>query len=205
MGKVHFKHPNLEGEDSVITEIVEEKVVELEDSREEGEEISPDRDQRIQEYLDVDKEEYLNRNEYDDIAEEIQPVQEVDNPAMKYADSNPIHEYTGEEENSATPEQIQNYEEMFRQRCKSESDHHFIDPNNNDKIHLIWERERLERKRIDRINRRDPTKVHEYFKDPEPLFSTSTTRGKLAEYDFLKPAKKTQHAVDNLKSSIPLL
>ena len=70
----------------------------------------------------MDKEEYLNRNEYDDIAEEIQPAQEVENPAMKYADSNPIHEYTGEEENSATPEQINNYEEMFRQRCKLKID-----------------------------------------------------------------------------------
>ena len=31
---------------------------------------SNEREQRIQEYLDVDKEQYLNRNEYNDIAEE---------------------------------------------------------------------------------------------------------------------------------------
>ena len=48
-------------------------------------------------------------------------------------------------------------------------------------------------------------RVHEFLKEKESDFSISTTRGKLAEYDFLKPTKRKQTFVDNLKSSVPML
>jgi hypothetical protein len=48
-------------------------------------------------------------------------------------------------------------------------------------------------------------RVHEFFKAKESGFSISTTRGKLAEYDFLKPTKRKQTFIDNLKSSVPVL
>jgi hypothetical protein len=48
-------------------------------------------------------------------------------------------------------------------------------------------------------------RVHEFFKEKESGFSISTTRGKLAEYDFLQPTKRKQTFIDNLKSSVPLL
>lgn len=47
--------------------------------------------------------------------------------------------------------------------------------------------------------------MHEYLKDPEPVFSTSTARGKQAEYNFLKPANRNQRFIESLKSSVPLL
>lgn len=48
-------------------------------------------------------------------------------------------------------------------------------------------------------------RMHEYFKDPEPGFSTSTTRGKMAEFNYMKPPKINPRFVESLKSSIPLL
>lgn len=108
----------------MITEIVEEKVIELEsdeDDHQNQAEITHDRDQRIQEYLDVDKDEYLNRNEYDNIVgDETQeqysdvsphrhqePVQQEQNLQNKYRDSNPIQEHVREEDIST----------MFRRHC----------------------------------------------------------------------------------------
>lgn len=118
----------------MITEIVEEQVIEVESDESEQQnqmEYSNERDQRIQEYLDVDKDEYLNRNEYQDIAgedaneewgqhsndgnritEEARHLEhspenkdyELEN---KYMDSQPIHEHTREEELST----------LIRQRC----------------------------------------------------------------------------------------
>lgn len=47
--------------------------------------------------------------------------------------------------------------------------------------------------------------MHEYLRDVEPGFSVSTTRGKLAEYDFTQPSKKKKTFVDSLKSGVPML
>lgn len=218
-------------ESSVVTEIVEEKVVELEDSQDQPSnhiDYSNDREQRIREYLNVDQEDYLNRNEYEDVAGEEGADEGADewvpksNDAKysrytdearrkentpgenkyirnKYMDSNPIQETT-KEEMSATPKYQRDKEDKIERKLAK-----IIFPNNNDKLHLIWERERLQRKREEYERRNDPMTMHEYLKDPEPGFSTKTTRGKLAEYDFLRPTKRPDRFVNFLKSGIPLL
>jgi hypothetical protein len=214
-------------ESSVVTEIVEEKVVELEDSQDLPSypiDYSNDREQRIREYLNVDQDEYLNRNEYEDVAgeegaEEWVPrsndakcnrytdeVRKQENTPgntkyvrNKYMDSNPIQE-TVKEEMSATPKYRRDNEDNLERKLAK-----IIFPNHNDKLHLVWERERLQRKREEYERKNDPMTMHEYMKDLEPGFSTKTTRGKLAEYDFLRPSKRPQRFVTSLKSGIPLL
>jgi hypothetical protein len=60
--------------ESVITEIVENKIVYLDSDKDPDEEInagdsyhqSSDRNKQIQEYLDIDKEDYVNKDEYAD-------------------------------------------------------------------------------------------------------------------------------------------
>lgn len=122
----------------------------------------------------------------------------------KYMDSEPIQEYTREEDMTASPLDHQQYEEMIRQRCKFLFFDNLV-PNFNDKLHLVWERERLQRKRDNYEKRRDPMRIQEFLKERKPDFSISTTRGKLAEYDFLKPTKRKQAFIDDMKSSVPLL
>lgn len=140
-------HKNVDDESSVITEVVEEKVVELEDDDYEDNNhmgYSNDRDRRIREYLNVDKHEYLNRNEYQDIAGEdaqeewgetshdganagyaeetgrfeASPEIEAHGPRHKYMDSEPIHERTREEDLTATPQENKHLAELIQQRCK---------------------------------------------------------------------------------------
>jgi hypothetical protein len=48
-------------------------------------------------------------------------------------------------------------------------------------------------------------RIQEFLKERQPDFSISTTRGKLAEYDFSKPTKRKQAFIDDMKSSLPLL
>ena len=76
----------------------------------------------------MEKEEYINRNEYQDMDEQDlhharhsratdnnQDAHDINN---KYLDSEPIQEYAREEDMTATPLDHQQYEEMIRQRCK---------------------------------------------------------------------------------------
>lgn len=105
---------------------------------------SNDRDRRIREYLNVDKDEYLNRNEYQDIAGEdaheewgqvshdganvrytedtrrfeASPEMEAHGPRHKYMDSEPIQERTREEDMTATPQENKHLAELIQQRCK---------------------------------------------------------------------------------------
>lgn len=75
----------------------------------------------------------------------------------------------------------------------------------NDKSHLVWERERIQRKREDIYKRNDPITMHTYMKDQTPMFSTSTTRGKQMAYDFTKPSKRSEKLINHLKSTVPIL
>jgi len=85
----------------------------------------------MEEYLNVDKEQYLNRNEYEGIDDEqnngkysldaedkkYQNLAQVD-MQNKYMDSEPIKEYTKEEEMTTTPQDNKHFEALFRQKCK---------------------------------------------------------------------------------------
>lgn len=87
---------------------------------------------RMEEYLDVDKEEYLNRNEYnlddnspDNIgyADESGDQKGFSNDAQfdmqnKYMDSQPIKEYAREEEMTATPQDNKHFETLFKKNSK---------------------------------------------------------------------------------------
>ena len=174
---------------------------------------------RMEEYLDVDKEEYLNRNEYnldenspDNIgyADESGDQKGFSNDAQfdmqnKYMDSQPIKEYAREEEMTATPQDNKHFETLFKKNSKFWENKWYLDPNFNDKLHLVWERERIQRNALDFKRMHDPLNYQGFRDDSEPAFSISTVRGKLFEYDFLRPLKKRREVVDNLKSSIPVL
>lgn len=212
-----------EGESSVISEIVEEKVVELEDSAfmdNNGDpymngggqlEKSNEREQRIKEYLDVDKDQYLNNDEYaeaeadernhsnewsqnraTDNMQDGQGYQAEGHNDYRYQDTSPIQENEDEEMTASKQGQYLTQQENQARYY-------------NEKAHLIWEQERLMRKRIDYERRNDPMTLHQFFKDPSPQFSTSTTRGKVMEYDFTKPSKKSDTHINHLKSRIPML
>jgi len=187
--------------------------------------LTQDRDNRIKEYLNVDKDEYLNRNEYEEFsreeaveewapqatgkysgyteeAEQLERSPEIENQQLryKYMDSNPIEE-TVKESLSGTREIGRNGSHMKLDK-KAIS---IIFPNFNDKLHLVWERERLQRKRQAKQRMNDPMQIHEYLKNNEPLFSTRTARGKVAEFDYMKRPANRKRLIESLKSSVPNL
>ncbi|CAI2373101.1 unnamed protein product [Moneuplotes crassus] len=187
---------------SVISEVVEERIVELSDSDNEIQENyqAPD---EVEEYLDVNQEEYLNRNEYNldensrDTADQFMRQTYCDSQTdaqNKYIDFQPIQEAKKEEELTSTPQNPKNFHALFKKKY----------PNTNNKLHLVWERERIARKRQEHSQRGSIFTIKN-FTEKEPPFSTSTARGKLAEYDFSRPSKKKSVFVENLKSSVPIL
>ena len=86
----------------------------------------------MEEYLDVNKEDFLNRNEYEGLDDEDpnnpKYSMEAEDPRYqndpqidiqnKYMDSEPIKEYTKEEEMTATPQDNKHFQALFRQKCK---------------------------------------------------------------------------------------
>lgn len=148
--------------------------------------------------MDVDKDQYLNRNEYDEGYDHNQMQHEhmYNVEAIhenKYYENSPIIENT-EGEMTVSPQK-----QLVTEGNQSHAKYY------NDKSHLIWEQERIQRKREEYYRRANPMTMHEYFKDPSPLFSTSTTRGKLMAYDFTKQPKTSSSLVNHLKSKVPIL
>lgn len=204
-----------EGENEEEEGSVQIEVVEIEDSINQDQnqlENSGEREQRIQEYLDVDKDDYIFRDQYDVGADgnvensgewqqqRLTNLEEKnDNRYLvkaygqnKYGSNSPIQENLTEDDRTASPGNKLN---------GSRGVQRFF----NDKSHLIWEREKIERKRLEWERKNDPLTLHHYFKDPSPGFSTSITRGKLMPFDFTKQNTTSRKLIDSLKSSIPLL
>ena len=115
-----------------------------------------------------------------------------ENQNENYIENSTIPENIEGEMNSSPQEQVLS-EEIPKQR-------HF-----NDKSHLIWEQERLLRKREEYYRRHNPMTLHEYFKDPVPDFSISTTRGKMMPFDSTMKPKRSKKMISDLKSTIPIL
>lgn len=122
-----------EGESSVVSEVVEEKVVEMEEDENDiqNQEIDEEqRNQQINEYLDMNKEEYLNKEEYQNIEgmNSYDENQEGSNSFEAPVQIEQVDEQSPEKEVSQ-PEQLQEasdnqYEEEQKQQEISPSIEH---------------------------------------------------------------------------------
>lgn len=147
----------------------------------------------------------MNRNEYDEHSQEWDK-----NRASGNIGSDALYgqQYTQEQTNY--DDHFETDGDTLQQEATEETQDHIAETASksryfNDKSHLVWEQERIQRKRDDYYKRNDPMTMHKYFRDPEPGFSVATTRGKLMAYDFTKPAKRGQAYVNHQKSAVPVL
>ena len=207
-------------ESSVITEIVSEKVIEIDSDNE----ISGSKNQlndNMHHYLnDIKQEEYVNREEYN---EEYDQRQEEDSPydqrqrmlqrqmeieeqeqqdlkaqQYMYNQSSPIQENPNEEELTTSP---QYYEAPRAINPKYRKKYEGTDL--NDKSHLIWEQERLERKRIEKRMQQANIWAKPY--SSRDIEWNLTTNPKKAFYDTQKDIKRSNMWHFAHSSSVPML
>lgn len=219
----HLEYAEGEGEESsVITEIVDEQIVELKSDDEEN------IDDGINRYLDnIKKEDYVNREEYQefyDNKEEGSPYKQEDeyregqdvyqhNANYQHEDEqnmqqlayqnkmmehSPIVENPIEEELTASPQ----YYEAPR-AVNPKYRRKYEGANLNDKSHLIWERERLQRKRIEKqmMSANIWTKPYSY----RDLDWNPALNPKKAAFDYNKSPQRSPMWHFAQSSSVPML
>jgi hypothetical protein len=219
-----------EGEDSVIEEIVDEQVVEIESGDEEHFEGRQENDGGIDQYLDnIKQEDYVNREEYQEFEDNkdqtspyrqeemyekqyredgqyhqdhLEQDQEYENEQLAYQnnmmENSPIAENPMEEEMTGSPQYYQAPRAVNpKYRRKYEG------MNLNDKSHLVWEQERLQRKRMEKEMRRYNLGTKPYnFRD---IDWNPTTNPRMAHFDTEKNVKKSNMWHFSNTSSVPLL
>jgi hypothetical protein len=214
-------------ESSVIEEIVDEQIIELESGEEEefmDQQNQPD--DGIDQYLDnIKQEDYVNREEYQEFEEnkgqsspyrqeemyenqledqqmQIQHNQELEDQQRAYQnnmmENSPIEENPIEEEMTGSP---QYYQAPRAVNPKYRRKYEGVDV--NDKSHLIWEQERLQRKRMER-------EMRKYNMSTKPF----TTRDidwnpamnpKMAHFNTDKKYNKSDMWHFSQNSSVPML
>lgn len=222
-----------EGESSsVITEIVEEKVIELDTENED--EIAGGKDKEdggIDQYLDnIKQEDYVNRDEYQEFEDNkgaspyqneeeqvqnqyAQDPQEIDQEAQEYnqeqnyqqeadnqymVENSPIEENPLEEEITSSPQYVaapRAINPKYRKKYEG--------TDLNDKRHLVWEQERIERKRIERQMKRSHFWTKKY--DSRDIDWHPITNPKRAAYNLEKNPQRSNLWHFSNTSNVPML
>lgn len=209
---------------SVITEIVEEQVIEIDTENEEEMQQRDHQDGAINHYLDnIKQEDYVNRDEYKEYDDdrrhdgsnnniEDQYQQDYDNEYDQDQDQNyqqmqynqnmmansPIVENPVEEEMTGSPQ----YYEAPR-AINPKIRRKYEGQNLNDRSHLVWEQERLQKSRIERQMR----KAHLWTKQVNfrDIDWHPTLNPKRAAFDLDKNPQRSNLWHMSNTSSVPLL
>ena len=210
-----------EGESSsVITEIVDERVEEIDtENEEEIKQIEPE-DDGVNQYLDnIKQEDYVNHDEYNEYDQnDASPYRQDDNEAMyeneplnyegdqnynakmygQNMENSPIQENPDEEEMTGSP---QYYEAPRAINPKYRRKYEGV--NIHDKSHLIWEQERLQRRRLEREMQRAHLWTKQF--DSRDIDWHPTMNPKRAAFNTEKNPKRSNLWHFSNTSSVPLL
>lgn len=228
-----YQHDGEGESSSVITEIVDEQVVELESDEEAQFENKGKEDHGINQYLDnIKQEDYVNHDEYhefednkdenspyrqheqykhekynqnqeyDDMDDQYEQQQHYNQQQMQYQnnmmENSPIAEHPVEEDLTGSP----HYDQRPRTiNPKYKRKYEGVDI--NDKSHLIWEQERIQRKRMEKEMQRVNMWTKPYnFRD---IDWHPTMNPKKATFNPEKTAKRSSMWHFSQSSNVPML